>query len=238
MVRLSALRAGRPSPPPPGRFLVLISVRGWVDPRITVRLEGLGRLKKSNYLIGNRTRNLSTCSIVPQPTTLPRGRITEKTGKDLEGNGRGVMKVLSWNLSGGTEKDHDKPSQDSRYTGRESNRAYPEYVWGIAAMPTRSVRNTWKIWSTCTTPIQADYSGLRQQKHFYPGFESHSRHNVNLHFLCVCCPVHVEPLHWADLLSRESYQMPIRFTFSEVTPNCNCPQASTAKFWELAYLYH
>jgi hypothetical protein len=37
-----------------------------------VRLEGLGKLKKSNDLIGTRTRYLPTCSIVPQPTTLPR----------------------------------------------------------------------------------------------------------------------------------------------------------------------
>jgi hypothetical protein len=36
-----------------------------------VRLEELGQLKKS-HLIGTRTRDLPACSIVPQPTTLPR----------------------------------------------------------------------------------------------------------------------------------------------------------------------
>jgi hypothetical protein len=36
-------------------------------------LEGLGQLKKRIHLIGTRTRDLPTCSIVPQPTTLPRG---------------------------------------------------------------------------------------------------------------------------------------------------------------------
>jgi hypothetical protein len=43
MVRLSALRACRPLPPE--RFLVLISLRGSVDRRATLRLEGFGQLK-------------------------------------------------------------------------------------------------------------------------------------------------------------------------------------------------
>jgi hypothetical protein len=37
-----------------------------------VRLEGLRQLKKIIHLIGTRTRDLPVCSIVPQPTTLPR----------------------------------------------------------------------------------------------------------------------------------------------------------------------
>jgi hypothetical protein len=67
--RLSALRAGRFLLP--GRFLVLISVRGWVDPRAIMRLEELYTLKKSTSP-GTRTGDLTTCSIVPQPNTLPR----------------------------------------------------------------------------------------------------------------------------------------------------------------------
>jgi hypothetical protein len=72
-VGLSALRSGRLLPA--GRSLVLISVRGWVDPRTIVQLEELGQFKKSNNLIGNRIRDRTACSIVPQPTTLPRAPV-------------------------------------------------------------------------------------------------------------------------------------------------------------------
>jgi hypothetical protein len=33
---------------------------------------GIRSIEKSNDIIGNRTRDLLACSIVPQPTTLPR----------------------------------------------------------------------------------------------------------------------------------------------------------------------
>jgi hypothetical protein len=52
VVRLSASRASRPLLPV--CFLVLISVRGWVDPRATVRLEGLGQMKN----LAHRESNL------------------------------------------------------------------------------------------------------------------------------------------------------------------------------------
>jgi hypothetical protein len=56
----------------PGRSLVLISVSVWVELRAIVRLEGLGQSKRSSDLIGNRIRDLPACSIVPQPSMLPR----------------------------------------------------------------------------------------------------------------------------------------------------------------------
>jgi hypothetical protein len=69
-VRFSALRTGRPLPP--RRFLAFIIVRGWVDPWVILRLDGLRQLKKSNDLIGNRTCDLPASSVVSQPIRLPR----------------------------------------------------------------------------------------------------------------------------------------------------------------------
>jgi hypothetical protein len=49
-VRFSALRTGHPLPAE--RFLVLISVRGWVDPGAILRLEELGQLKNPMASLG------------------------------------------------------------------------------------------------------------------------------------------------------------------------------------------
>jgi hypothetical protein len=56
---------------PPKELKVLISGTGRVNLGTTVRKEGLGKSKKYNDFIGTRTRNLPTCSITPQPSTLP-----------------------------------------------------------------------------------------------------------------------------------------------------------------------
>jgi hypothetical protein len=69
-VRLSALRAGRPLPP--GKFQEYSWYSFLLEVEATPGLEGLGQLKKSNDLIGIRSRDLPACSIVSQPTTIPR----------------------------------------------------------------------------------------------------------------------------------------------------------------------
>jgi hypothetical protein len=70
MALMSALRTGRPLPL--GNFLGLIFVRGSVDREAIVRLEILGQFKYPVTSLGNQTRNLLACSIMPQPTTLLR----------------------------------------------------------------------------------------------------------------------------------------------------------------------
>jgi hypothetical protein len=98
--RLSALRAGRSLPP--GRFLVLISVRGRAETTAIVRLEGLGKLKNSIYLNGNRTRDLPACRIQPQATTLPRAPVMTMV----------VANVFVWNCVRSFGRTHSCPCQN------------------------------------------------------------------------------------------------------------------------------
>jgi hypothetical protein len=80
----SALSAGRPLPP--GRFLISVT-------RLS-QLQGhsaAGRIRsieKSNDLIGNRARDLPTCSIMPQPTMLQRAHTYTRT----------YTNVVEWSL--------------------------------------------------------------------------------------------------------------------------------------------
>jgi hypothetical protein len=69
-MRLSVLRVGR-ALSPQWIFLVLISARGWVNPRAIVRLEELSQFKILHDLIGIRTRDLLASSILPQQRTYP-----------------------------------------------------------------------------------------------------------------------------------------------------------------------
>jgi hypothetical protein len=69
-------------------FLVRISVTGWVNPRTTVRMGILGKLKNVNDLIGFRTRDLPACSIMPQPTTLSQAIQHRILGLTKDGLGR------------------------------------------------------------------------------------------------------------------------------------------------------
>jgi hypothetical protein len=94
-VRLSASRASRPLLP--GRVLVIISVRGWVDPRAIVRLEGIGQPKiqlphrESNPLSSDLWHSASTNYVTACPY-FPRG--TEEKHENFSQDDRSP----SWDL--------------------------------------------------------------------------------------------------------------------------------------------
>jgi hypothetical protein len=99
---------------PPRRFLELISVRGWVDCRAIVRLELLSKLKNANDLIGNRTHDLSTCSLVPHHKEEGKQRKNTKWNIQTPGSvwKNQVVKAYSYtNHVPGPWKDFQRNSQ-------------------------------------------------------------------------------------------------------------------------------
>jgi hypothetical protein len=105
---------------PQGRFLVHISVRGWVNPRAIAWLEGLSKLKKSNDLTGNRTHDLLACSIVPQPTMLPRPPIKPMYRTKLRGKYMPVLINISNRCSVSNQLNYIPYISDALMTGHMS----------------------------------------------------------------------------------------------------------------------
>jgi hypothetical protein len=138
---------------PQGRFLVLISVRGWVDPRVMVRLEGWGQLKNPVASSGIEPATFRFVALVPQPTTLPHApkflfvSSFWKMMSDIECGrpvlfvGCGGMAEVWWvqkTFEGryylriclyGLRKTTKNFAQNNRCTSWDSNRAPPEHEW-------------------------------------------------------------------------------------------------------------
>ena len=94
-------------------FLALISIRSWVDPRTIVRLEGLCQWKIPVAPLAIETANfrLVANALTDCTTAYPRcGR---------------YWSLSNWYLSGGTQKNHDKPPRDIMYPIFHSKEAPP-----------------------------------------------------------------------------------------------------------------
>jgi hypothetical protein len=83
---------------PQGKFLVLTSVRGWVDPRTTECVQELGHLKISKDPTGNQTRGLPLCGTVPQPNAPPLAPFNENRSyfPGLNRPGRELISCPVW----------------------------------------------------------------------------------------------------------------------------------------------
>jgi hypothetical protein len=97
VVRLSALRTGRlylPGNIPGTHFCLRLS-----RPQGHSAAGRIMSMKNSNDTIGNRTRDLPTCSVVPQPTAPPRAPVNSQTTNEKHEvtNWKGAAKrQISW----------------------------------------------------------------------------------------------------------------------------------------------
>jgi hypothetical protein len=94
----SVLRNGRLPPPPQEIFLVLICVRGWVDPSATVRLKGLCQRKipmKPSGIKPATFRFVAQC-LIQQRQRVPSQRTSYMGGRVRPSVGYLRLKLLSY----------------------------------------------------------------------------------------------------------------------------------------------
>jgi hypothetical protein len=131
-VSLSALQAGRPPFTPRNIRGIHFCYRlnrsqGHSTDRTTRSIE------KSNNLIGNRTRYLSACSIVPQPTTLPRALRSSKHSFRFLEIISGPANIANLNPTLGIESAHTpsiaEPSKGTPYFQTQMWDRYFSFPW-------------------------------------------------------------------------------------------------------------